>query len=92
MNDIDKANALQEKAAEYRRKVASGEIQILSPRQKSRNKPKSLRLAINAKCFDCTCDQKREVTMCVMTDCSLWSLRPWQRDEINRQILSGEIK
>ena len=78
MNDIDKANALQEASKVYRDKVASGEIQILSPSEKAAKNPKSLRLAINAKCWDCVCFQKREVTLCEMTDCSLWPLRPWQ--------------
>ena len=71
---------------------ALGVIQIKSPAQKAEENPKSLRFAINAKCYDCVCDQKAEVTRCVMTDCSLWGLRPWQDKEINRQILNGEIK
>ena len=90
MNDIDKAKALQEASKVYRDKVASGEIQKLSPAEKAAKNPKSLRLAINAKCWDCTCRQKREVTLCVMTDCSLWAIRPWQNAATNEEILTGE--
>ena len=41
--------------AEYREKVASGEIEVvrLNPIEKAKNNPKSLRLAIDAMCFDC---------------------------------------
>ena len=84
--------ALQEAAKIYRSKVSSGEIQPLTHAQKAAKNPKSLRLAINAKCFDCCCDQKHEVKLCVMTDCSLWPLRPWQNKEINNQILARKIK
>ena len=84
--------ALQESAKLYRDKVASGEIQPLTPAEKAMQNPKSLRFAINAKCWDCVCNQRAEVTRCVMTDCSLWAVRPWQNAEINRQILAGEIK
>ena len=50
-----------------------------TPDEKARNNPKSLRLAINAKCYDCCCGQRREVTLCEFEDCSLWALRPWQK-------------
>ena len=70
----------------------AGPIEVKSPAQKAQENPRSLRFAINAKCYDCVCDQKAEVTRCVMTDCSLWNLRPWQNAEINEKILKGEIK
>ncbi len=65
---------------EYQRRLAAGEVEInrLTPAQKARANPKSLRLAINAKCYDCTGDNKQEVKMCEITDCSLWPVRPWQ--------------
>lgn len=75
MNNYD---ALQE----YNRKLASGEIvraEPLDPIEKAKANPKSMRLAINAKCYDCTCFSRSEVTLCEITTCSLWSMRPWQR-------------
>ena len=87
MIDSERAEALRKKSQEYRDKVASGEIQPLSPSEKAVKNPKSLRYAINAKCWDCVCFQKREVTLCEMVDCSLWKLRPWQNTEINKEIL-----
>lgn len=67
--------------AEYRRKVAAGEIEPaerLNPIEKAQAKPKSLRLAINAKCWDCTGGQRQEIKLCPMTDCSLHGLRPYK--------------
>ena len=66
---------------EYNRKVAAGEITRASartPAEKAKAYPKSLRAAINAKCWDCCGFQRKEVTLCEITDCSLWIHRPWQ--------------
>src|SRR5690554_1398349 len=54
-----------------------------TPIEKAQDKPTSLRLAINAKCFDCVgCgfDPKphNEIRNCQITDCPLWNLRPYQ--------------
>ena len=68
----------------YRKKLDAGEIErplVMTPDEKAKSNPKSLRLAINAKCFDCCGKDKREVGRCEMTDCSLWSMRPWQPKE-----------
>ena len=61
--------------------LRNGEVQpkpMLDPIQKAKQNPRSLRLAINAKCYDCTCFQKTEVKHCEMTNCPLWAVRPWQ--------------
>ena len=66
---------------EYRRKLANGEVERtipLNPAEKAEKNPKSLRLAINAKCWDCTNQQRLEIKHCEMTDCSLHGLRPYQ--------------
>ena len=31
--------------------------------------------AIRAKCLGCTCQQRKEVELCDLTDCSLWTYR-----------------
>lgn len=67
---------------EYREKVEAGLIERskpMDPIEKARANPKSLRAAINAKCFDCCCFQRKEVTLCTATDCPLFNLRPWQQ-------------
>ena len=67
---------------EYRDKVASGEIiraKPLNPRQKHEKNPRSLRLAINAQCWECVGENKAEVTRCTGYNCSLWGVRPWQK-------------
>lgn len=74
MNNISKLQ-------EYNRNVKSGEIIATAsrnPEEKAKANPKSLRLAINAKCWDCTCGQRMEIKLCEMTDCSLHQLRPYK--------------
>ena len=67
---------------EYRRKVKSGEIQrALTPIEKSFKYPRSLRYAINGKCFDCSCGQAIEITKCPITKCTLHRFRPYQKKE-----------
>lgn len=39
------------------------------------NKP----CAIKAKCLDCSCFSKEEVTLCEAYTCPLWEIRPYQR-------------
>ena len=48
--------------------------------QKSKEKPTSLRLAINAKCWDCCAEQREEIRRCTVPDCSLYSLRPYKEE------------
>ena len=70
-------NALQE----YQRKVDAGEVirpRPLDPIAKAKANPKSMRCAINAKCWDCTCGQRIEIKLCEMADCSLHPFRPYQ--------------
>ena len=52
----------------------------LDPIQKSQANPKSLRLAINGKCWDCSCGQREEIRNCPITDCTLYAVRPYQPD------------
>ncbi len=71
---------------EYRRKLENGEIekpQKMDPIEKAAANPKSLRAAINAKCFDCSCRQRREVTLCTVNSCPLFKIRPWQAKNEN---------
>ena len=65
----------------YRDGIKNGSIEKpipLDPLQKLATKPSSLRLAINAKCYDCTGFQKKEVKNCEMSDCPLHAVRPYQ--------------
>jgi len=40
---------------------------------------KSKAKAIKAKCLDCVCFDKVEVTNCVAVTCPLWEIRPYQK-------------
>ncbi len=70
-----------EKAHEtMRKRRESGEvIKKLNPIERAKKKPTSLRLAINAKCYDCMCFQKKEITLCPSKDCPLYFVRPYQK-------------
>ena len=57
----------------------------LNPTEKSKANPNSRLAAMNAKCFDCCCEQYREVTLCKAKDCPLWLLRPWQKNETSKK-------
>lgn len=62
---------------EYQEKLKAGLIdppEKLDPIEKAKRNPKSLLLAINAKCYDCTCYQRNEIKLCEMTDCPLYSV------------------
>lgn len=71
---------------EYRQKLEMGLIKRpkrVDPIEKAKQNPKSLRSAINAKCFDCCCYHKPEVKFCTAINCPLHHLRPWQPKEIS---------
>jgi len=53
--------------------------ELLPPYANLKKNPKSLRKAINAYCFWCSCEQRKEVTFCPNADCPLYHVRPWQR-------------
>jgi hypothetical protein len=58
-------------------------IKKRDPYQIAAADPKSLRKAVNAKCWDCQGggadpNTRQAVGQCGITDCSLWPVRPWQ--------------
>jgi len=67
---------------EYREKVASGEIEVvrLSPIEKAKNNPKSLRLAIDAMCYSCMgkTGSTSDIRECTAKDCPLYPVRPYK--------------
>lgn len=65
-------------------KRESGELKVLNPIEKAADNPKSLRLAVNAFCWDCVGGDadpgpKQRVRDCAVQGCPLWSHRPWQK-------------
>jgi hypothetical protein len=75
------------KLKEYQEKVAAGEIERpkpMDPIEKAAANPKSLRAAINGKCYDCACGSKVEVARCEITKCTLHPVRPWQGMNANK--------
>jgi len=70
-----------EALAEYRRKLAAGEVEkavTRTPAEIALDQPKSLRAAINANCWNCVGESKQEVRLCVMRHCPFYNLRPWK--------------
>lgn len=81
-----KNDSTKNSLAKWREKMVNGDVPApiyLSPIEKAKNNPKSLRAAINAKCWDCCVFNKKEVGLCVCKDCPLWNLRPWQKGSID---------
>ncbi len=67
-----------------------GLTQIPTPIEKAAENIKSLRLAINAKCFDCMgCGfdghPANEIRNCEISDCSLWPVRPYKPKDTKRE-------
>lgn len=77
--------ALEKARAVTAARRAAGEvIKRRSPIEKLADNPKSLRLAINAKCYDCQgqdADPKVRfrIGTCSVTGCPLHNVRPYQR-------------
>ena len=66
--------------------AAGIKVVVLDPIEKARRNPKSLRLAINGKCFDCVGaghdpNPRGAIRECAILDCSLWPVRPYQRGD-----------
>ena len=84
MSDTD--NRLQRAREAQARLRAEGKLQQLDPLEKAQAKPQSLRLAINAKCWDCIggdadpCPRWR-IGNCMVSRCPLHPQRPYQRYE-----------
>lgn len=76
-----RADALERAREAVRSARASGSLRRRDPVEKLRLRPTSLRLAINAKCWDCAGGSRTEISRCVVTGCPLWNVRPYQRDD-----------
>lgn len=76
-----------QKAQEVQRQRREAGIPVvrLDPIEKSAANPKSLRLAINAKCWDCCCAQREEIRKCTMVKCPLYAVRPYQMDDVGEE-------
>jgi len=71
---------LQKAQRVMREKREAGEVIVrLDPIEKAKKNPKSLRLAINGKCWDCSSGQRAEITHCTVTDCTLYPVRPYSK-------------
>jgi hypothetical protein len=62
------------------RRDAGEVIEKLNPVEKAKKNPKSLRMAINAKCWECSCEQRLEITNCTCVSCPLYPVRPYQKN------------
>lgn len=55
-----------------------------NPIERAKRNPRSLRLAVNAKCYDCQGRDadpgvKRRIGRCEISNCSLYPVRPYQK-------------
>ncbi len=78
LTPLDKARIARQKI------IDNGEkIERLNPIQKSIKNPKSLRLAINAKCYECVGgedgeNQVKYIRECTSPKCPLFNIRPYR--------------
>lgn len=77
---LDKARA---RKAELK---ASGELRVLSPIDRAKADPLSLRKAITAFCYRCMGGDgepgvRESVRNCTAPNCPLYKVRPWQRGD-----------
>ena len=73
-------NEALQKAREKRLEMKAAGIEMvrLDPIEKAKKNPRSLRAAINGKCWECSNEQRNEIKLCPMTDCPLYPVRPYQ--------------
>jgi len=62
----------------------NGTIQRLNPLEKAKVNTKSLRLAVNAKCFECEGEGvdpgwRGRIKGCIIPDCPLFPVRPYRK-------------
>jgi hypothetical protein len=62
----------------------NGTIQRLNPLEKAKENPKSLRSAVNAKCFECEGEGvdpgwRGRIKGCIIPDCPLHPVRPYRK-------------
>lgn len=82
---------LQRAHATMRARREAGETIVrLSPIEKARAKPTSLRFAVNAKCWDCQCgdadpNPRERIRSCPVTRCPLHPVRPYQRGDAEEE-------
>lgn len=70
----------------YNQKVKQGFIERTKPKNPKEKydelsieqKKRALRASINAKCWDCCCEQRNEIKNCTIKKCSLWYVRPYK--------------
>ena len=81
-------NSALEKARKRREEMreAGESIERLNPIEKARRNPNSLRLAVNAKCWECMGGgldpgTVRLIRECAAPDCPLWPVRPYRDKE-----------
>ncbi len=78
---MDKNLKIEDQSKLYWDKVKSGEIkppEKLDPIERAIQNPNSRKLAVWAKCWDCSCFQKTEIRLCPIVKCSLYNFRPYK--------------
>lgn len=79
------STALEKAHAARKARAAAGEVLVrLDPIEKAKKKPKSLRLAVSAKCWDCVGGAsdpgpRARIRDCTVTKCPLHNVRPYQK-------------
>lgn len=70
--------------------IVTREVQLTPKKRWLKNK-KSLRLSINAFCYECIGEKKEEIKNCTAKGCPLYEVRPY-RDKISDVDVKEDVK
>lgn len=76
-----KREITQEHVERLKRARESASGKKLNPRERWEKKPTSLRVSVNAKCYECCGEEGyiRRIRYCQIFDCPLWYVRPYSK-------------
>lgn len=88
-NALPEATPPQSQATVSTKPLPSGERRRLSPVERAALKPKSLRRAVTAKCWDCCgggldSNTRWTISECMVLSCPLHPVRPYQKGLVRR--------
>lgn len=89
----DRLAKAREAAAEQRElRIRQGLAPNKTPMEKVADNPTSLRICVNAKCYDCNGAENyvNRTRYCTIFDCPLWGVRPYSKGITPEQCLEYE--
>ena len=87
--DSHRVKNLEAARIRYQQLKREGKVAKLNPIDKAKNNPNSLRMAVNAKCYDCCGGENwvNRTRYCSIFGCPLWPVRPHSKGISRQQCL-----